>query len=128
QVKERQLLKVHAVTGRAGPFLDQDRLARCVGGIPGISRREAEARARSAHLRMNREKNGLLIEQKDDLWFCSFDADKPVRLTKTPGRKELISLSPDGKHVAFVRGSNLYVVDVATQTEKALTKDGSDVV
>ena len=31
--------------------------------------------------------------------------------------------------MAFVRGGNLYTVDIATQTERALTKDGGgDVV
>lgn len=128
QVKGEQLLKVHAVTGRATPFLDHDKLARCLAAVPGLSRGSIGSPARFAFARMNKPKDGILLEANDDLWFCPFNADKPVRLTKTPGRKELITLSPDGKHAAFVRASNLYVVDIATQTEKQLTKDGSNVV
>ena len=33
--------------------------------------------------------------------------------------------SPDKKHVAFVRGYNLWVYDVATKKERQITKDGS---
>src|SRR5262249_3506110 len=53
---------------------------------------------------------------------------KAVRLTKSPGAKELVSFSPNGEFVAFVRDNNLFVVDVATQTERALTTDGTDVI
>src|SRR5262249_41499823 len=45
-----------------------------------------------------------------------------------PGNKELASFSPNGQFVAFVRQNNLYVVDVATQTERALTTDGSALI
>ena len=65
---------------------------------------------------------------EDDLYFANFDGTPAVRLTRSPGGKELISFSPDGKHVAFVRGGNLFAVDLATQTEKALTTDGGGVV
>ena len=33
-----------------------------------------------------------------------------------------------GRLVAFVRDGNLYVVDVATQTERALTTDGGGLI
>src|SRR5205807_4396309 len=35
---------------------------------------------------------------------------------------------PDGKFVAFVRGQNLCLVDLATQKERQLTKDGSPLI
>jgi len=34
-------------------------------------------------------------------------------------------LSPDGRHAAFVRNNNIYVTDLSTGTERALTRDGS---
>jgi dipeptidyl-peptidase-4 len=39
--------------------------------------------------------------------------------------EDLPSFSPDGRLVAFVRDANLYVVDVASQRETRLTRDGS---
>ena len=36
--------------------------------------------------------------------------------------------SPDGRRVAFVRANNLFVTDLATHEERALTNDGSDTI
>lgn len=128
QTKERQLVKVHAATGRTSPWLDHDKLEKTLAGIPGVKRNEARTRARSPQLQMNPQKTACLIDQDGDLWHCPFDGGKAVRLTKTPAAEEEASFSPDGKYVAFVRGNNLFVVDVATQTERQLTKDGSDTI
>ena len=37
-------------------------------------------------------------------------------------------LSPDGRHVAYVRGSDLYITEVASGRERRLTRGGSDLV
>src|SRR5262249_36487120 len=58
----------------------------------------------------------------------NLDGTGAVRLTKTPGAKELATFSPDGKFVAFVRDNNLFVVDRATCAERALTTDGTALV
>ena len=57
------------------------------------------------------------FEHENDLYHCNLDGPAPVRLTHTPGAKELAAFSPDGKFVAFIRDNNLFVVDIATQTE-----------
>ena len=67
-----------------------------------------------------------MIDYEDDLYYATFDGTRAVRLTSRPGREELPSFSPDGRFVAFVRDNDLWVVDVATQTERALTTGGSD--
>ncbi|HKB41446.1 MAG TPA: DPP IV N-terminal domain-containing protein, partial [Gemmataceae bacterium] len=128
QMKEGKMRKVHAVTGRSEPFFDQEKFAKVLAMIPGLSRRAAEFRARATIFQMNPQRTAALIEHQGDFYHCPFDSGKPVRLTKGPGQKELPSFSPDGKWVAFVRDNNLYVVDVATQTPRALTKDGSETV
>src|SRR5262249_26310255 len=79
-------------------------------------------------LRMNPPRTGALFTHENDLYFCDLDGTGAVRLTRTPGSKELVSFSPDGKFVAFVRDNNLFVVDLATQTERALTTDGGALV
>lgn len=38
------------------------------------------------------------------------------------------TFSPDGKYLAYTRRNNLYVRELATGTERALTTDGSDVI
>lgn len=48
---------------------------------------------------------------------------KLMQLSKA-GKQMFATFSPDGSKVAFVRLNNLYVVDLATMTEKQITKDG----
>src|SRR5262249_59777316 len=52
------------------------------------------------------------------------DGSKTLRLTKSPGTKELVTFSPNGEWIAFVKDQNLYAVDLATQKEHKLTSDG----
>src|SRR5205085_766522 len=89
---------------------------------------EAEIRSHAAQLNMNKSRTGILVEQETDLYYCPFTAEKAVRLTKSAGRKELTTFSPDGKHVSIVRDGNLFVIDIEGKAEKALTNDGSEVV
>ncbi|MDB4909916.1 MAG: family peptidase [Gemmatimonadetes bacterium] len=49
-------------------------------------------------------------------------------LSATAGLQMFAKFSPDGRRVAFVRANNLFVTDLATHEERALTNDGSDVI
>jgi dipeptidyl aminopeptidase/acylaminoacyl peptidase len=144
QVKEGRLYKVRALTGRAEPFHDPEKMARALSALPTISKQNAETLARGVTpmagfgrrrggggqpvFHMNPQRTGALFEVANDLYYCPFDGGKAVRLTKTPAREELVTFSPNGQFVAFVRDHNLYVVDVATQAERQLTTDGSELV
>src|SRR5207247_5447507 len=43
-----------------------------------------------------------------------------------PGYQQFAKFSPDGRMVGFVRDNNLYVTDLATGAETALTTDGGE--
>src|SRR5437660_3475762 len=43
-----------------------------------------------------------------------------------PGYQQFAKFSPDGRMVGFVRDNNIYVTDLASGTETALTTDGGD--
>jgi dipeptidyl-peptidase-4 len=49
------------------------------------------------------------------------------KLPNLPGA-EFSTRSPDGKRMAFVRKSNLFVYDLDTKTERQLTKDGNGLI
>jgi dipeptidyl-peptidase-4 len=49
-------------------------------------------------------------------------------LSSAPGLQMFAKFSPDGRRAAFVRDNNLFVTDLATHEEHALTTDGSDVI
>jgi dipeptidyl-peptidase-4 len=124
QVKDGRLDRVEARTGRCQPLFDPDKLAHGLAKLPAIGEGAARSLARNPVPHLNPQRTGALFTHAGDLYFANLDGTGAVRLTKSPGAKELPTFSPDGKFVAFVRGGNLSVVDIATQTERALTTNG----
>jgi tricorn protease-like protein len=57
----------------------------------------------------------------DDLFLLDLSSGRFERLTRTPEKEEVASLSPDGKKVVFCRAHDLYVIDLATKETKQLT-------
>jgi dipeptidyl-peptidase-4 len=49
-------------------------------------------------------------------------------LSSAAGLQMFAKFSPDGRRAAFVRANNLFVTDLTTHEEHALTNDGSDVI
>jgi dipeptidyl-peptidase-4 len=118
-------LKVDAVSGRTSPLFDAERMISALASIPGVTRTEAALVTRSDDLMLNPAKTGALVTIADDLYVYDFVTGKPVRLTTAAGEEEEATFSPDGRQVAFVRGNNLFALDIASQRERALTTDGN---
>ena len=64
----------------------------------------------------------------DDLFLLDLGASRFERLTRTAEKEESPRLSPDGQKLAFVRGNDLYSLDLASRAETRLTADGSPTV
>lgn len=65
----------------------------------------------------------LLVPHAGDLFVLDFAKDAaPRRLTKTEAPELDAKLCPTGERVAFVRGGELFAIDVATGKETALTR------
>jgi dipeptidyl aminopeptidase/acylaminoacyl peptidase len=149
QVKDGRTYKVAARTGRAGPYREPALLARALATLPTIDEATAARLAGTPTGAAGRGRGqgvafrgrgagaggpliadpagtGALVEYEDDLYYATFDGTRAVRLTSRPGREELPAFSPDGRFVAFARDNDLWVVDVATQTERALTTGGTE--
>jgi dipeptidyl-peptidase 4 len=60
---------------------------------------------------------------REDNYVYDLKTKKLVQLSKG-GKQMFATFSPDGLKVAFVRTNNLYMVDLATMTEKQITTDG----
>jgi dipeptidyl-peptidase 4 len=118
-------IKVDASSGRTSPLFDAGAMASALATLPGVTRDEATDLARSGDLTFNPARTGALVTIADDLYFYSFASTKAERLTTEAGEEEVATFSPDGRMVAFVRGNNLHVVDIATQREQAITTDGN---
>jgi dipeptidyl-peptidase-4 len=132
QDKGERQLRVHAATGKSEPYSRNPTLTKAIlttlkrpapkDGSKGGAKGGRPAR----QVHYNPDQTAALVENQGHLYHVGIDG-KAVQLTKAAtGERELVTISPDGKHTAFVRGNNLYTVDVATQTERALTKDGGE--
>ncbi len=125
--RDGQTMLVDAVSGEVKPLpgIDPEPIARALSHLPTIDEATAGSLARRvSNAREKRERGGSVLTFGDDLYYVSFDGSLATRLTSTLGLEELPELSPDGQFVAFVRGNDLFVVDVVTGTERALTTGG----
>ncbi len=73
----------------------------------------------------------LLFPLGGDL--CYFDLTKPSaqatrRLTRTPEFETDARFSPEGRYVSFVRGQDLFIIDLVEGVERQLTLDGEDLI
>ncbi|HTK28020.1 MAG TPA: S9 family peptidase [Vicinamibacterales bacterium] len=125
---EVEWTSVDAATGRSAPLFDTAKFEAAVGALPGVGRDEARRQAHSQSLTFNRQHTAALMAIGGDLYAYSFDRDRAVRLTSTPGEEDVPAFSPDGALVAFVRDHDLFVVDVEHQRESRLTTDGGPAV
>ncbi len=69
----------------------------------------------------------LLFPLGGDLYLLPLGG-KLRRLTTTEEAEIDPRFSPDGRHVSFVRARNLFVIDLASGREKALTADGGGAI
>ena len=78
----------------------------------------------------------LLIQtESESIYRYSFSANyyvyniaskKTFPLTDfSKGKQMLAEVSPDGKHIAFVRANNLFVMEIASKLETQVTRDGA---
>jgi dipeptidyl-peptidase-4 len=119
-------LRVDASTGAETPLFDPAVLEDALRRDAGLGEDEARRLARQRSYVMNARRTALVVSAGDDLFLFDFSSRTLVRLTRTKEKEEEPSFSPDGAHVAFVRGGNLFVVDLGRAGERVLTRDGGD--
>lgn len=127
QARGGRLMKVHAGRGTSEPFFDRDRLKKSLAAVPGIPDSLVEATLRQPVYRMDPARTGTLVTLGVDLVFARFDGTPAVRLSESPkgtAAAEFSTISPDGKHVGYVRAGDLVAVPLAGGKELRLTTDG----
>ena len=120
-----RLLKVNAITGKAEPFYSAAKMEAAFDALSGIGKETAKRLANQTSYQMNPDETGVLINQANDLFYYEFGSDRAMRLTHNPEDEVGESFSPDGRMISFIRNNNLYVEDIASQREHALTRDGN---
>ena len=122
-------------TGQSKLLVDSRALT---GGDEQLSPEEEarRERQRTASLRgiveyeFSSDGRNLLVPLGGDLYLYDLTAKtQPVRrLTNSEAYETDARFSPLGKYVSFVRDQNLFVIDIASGQEQALTTDGKDAV
>ncbi|MGQ0761546.1 MAG: DPP IV N-terminal domain-containing protein [Acidobacteriota bacterium] len=120
-----RLLKVNAVTGKAEPFYNAAKMEAAFAALAGM-KDAARRLANQTSYQMNPAETGVLINHANDLFYYEFGGDRAIRVTHSPQEEVGEGFSPDGKFISFVRSGNLYVADLASQRERALTSDGGE--
>src|SRR5204862_6571083 len=120
------LYRVDALSGK------QERLARGADLVPpGASQPVAveEYRFSSDGARLLVFTNSARVwrqNTKGTYYVWDLQAKRLIPVSAQPGYQMFAKFSPDGRMVAFVRASNIYVTDLATGAETAVTADGSE--
>lgn len=122
QPKDGKTWKVHARTGKAEPAHDPELLTKSLAALPAI--KDPERVGRTYPTRLTADRTAALVDAGPDLALAYLDGRPAVKLTRGDGPREYVSLSPTGKHVAFVKGGNLWAAAAGGDGEKQLTHDG----
>ncbi len=120
-----EVYRFNALTGEAVPFYDKSKLEAALVPL-GIKTEDAKTIANQPTYTYNRTDNAIVFDSSGDLYFYDFVLGNGKRLTNNADEELEADFSPDGKMVSFVRGMNLFVVDVASGKEKQLTRDGGE--
>lgn len=124
KARAAQLLKVAAATGEAAPFHDAAKMEAALVALAGMNAEAARSLANRGSYQMNDAQTAALINHANDLFYYEFGSNRAVRLTNSPEEEVGEEFSPDGRMASYARENNLYVVDIATGRERALTNDG----
>jgi dipeptidyl-peptidase-4 len=120
-----ELVKVDAVTGQSQPFYDAGKMQAALAKVPGFTEDDAKRLSHRDSYTLNPAETAVLLNYANDLFYYEFGSDRVMRLTNDPQTEVGEEFSPDGKLVSFVRGNNVYVVDLYTLHERPLTSDGN---
>ncbi|MGA9772878.1 MAG: S9 family peptidase [Blastocatellia bacterium] len=124
QSRQRQLMRVNAMTGEAAPFFDTAKMESALARA-GMSTEDANRLAHRSSYLMNDARSAALINHAKDLFYYEFGSDKATRLTNNSDEEVGEEFSPDSRTVSFIRSNNIHVIDLATGRERALTTDGA---
>lgn len=124
QVKDGKLWKADARTGKAEPFADPEAIKKSLSAIKDVTEATADRLSKSTNFRMSPDRTCFLFDIRTDYGIAYFDGSPGIRLTNSAGGKEYVTFAPDGKSIAFVRGGNLFAVNIEKPEEKQLTTDG----
>jgi dipeptidyl-peptidase 4 len=124
---KKELWVTAPATGQARLLVPSDKLAAMLPAEAGnTAQATGLARRTPAQYQWAPSGSALLFQGPTSLvWF---DLNTPAPRTLVSGKENIADpkISPDGRHVSFVRNHNLWVVEVASGKEHAVTRGGTE--
>jgi dipeptidyl-peptidase-4 len=117
---------VSVKTGSASTLYDRRALETAAAKLAGLTAEDAAALTSAKSLTLAPDHQSALVNHNHDLFFVGFKPARVVRLTADPAPEVGEELSPNGRLVSFIRGHDIYLVDIDTQRERRLTHGGSE--
>lgn len=96
------------------------------GERKAVLRADAEGGFPVAGYQWSPDGERLLLESAGDLHLLDLEDLHLHRFPETEGAKQIAAFSPDGGRVAYVHDFDLFVVDLASGEERALTTGGEE--
>lgn len=119
------LQDVDPLTGDATPAYDHAALQAALAAHPDVGEAAAQRLARHPTL-LSDDLDVAVVEHADRLFAYRFSTGTLRKVADADADRELLTLSPDGQHLAFHARGNLYAIDLAGGEPIALTTDGSE--
>ncbi len=119
-------LRIDARSGAEEPAYDRQALAEAWTSLPGIGPADAARLAARGWDVLRSDGRAGVIMAGDDLYLVDLVRATVTRLTHDPAREELVSFSPDGRMLAYVKEFTLYVYDLRRRRERRLTPAGDE--
>lgn len=118
-----KLLNVNALDGRETIFYDSAEVAAAL--IRAGASENAAAGASRRPVSQNDVVKKYLFSSDGDLFVYDIALKTAKRITLDSAEELEADFSPDGNMVSFVRGNDIYVVNIASGKETRYTKDGA---
>ncbi|MDH3492811.1 MAG: S9 family peptidase [Acidobacteriota bacterium] len=118
-----KLINVNALNGTETVFYDSAEVAAALVKA-GLDAKLAQDASRVT-IGQNDRTSSYLLSADGDLFVYHVSSKTAKRLTNGNGEELEADFSPDGSMVSFIRGNDIYVVEVATGKETRYTNDGA---
>ena len=125
-LEDKKLMFYNAATGARSEILSLETIEKLAVKPPVreqfefVNRGVSEERFQWAN-----DAKSLLVSESGDIFHYDIPTKKWTQLTATSEPERDPRLSPDGKRVAFLRGSDIYSMEIASKRILRLTRDGS---
>lgn len=117
--RDRELVRFHVPSGEETPYtVPADATAFLPDSVSATWRNSV----------FNEERDKVVVVEDGDLFLASQAEKTYRRLTASAAEEQNPTFSPDGRHIAYTRAGNLYVMHLETGMERQLTDDGSEVI